>query len=635
MRIDFRPAGGAVRAVLARTGIDHVAWREHVGVAALIVVMVAAGWLRLSGANWDQGAHLHPDERYIASLANVLHFPGSLGSYLDVRRSSLSPYNAEGGRSYSYGTLPLFATKAVADVVGQGDYDHLYLVGRRLSALLDIATILLVFLITRTLLAGRSRPRRAFQGGLLAAALYALTVAAVQASHFFTTDTWLVFFGTLTFYLAVRSLRPAGRVDWQVIVLVALVGLGMGFTVACKASGLFVAIPVVIALLGRAAIAAPRLRLPGAALHVLSDGLVVLVSAYLGFRLVSPYSFAHSSWLDLTIGADYRHALQEQRNILDGKAIFPPTLQWLLSPRLWDPFRNLVTWQLGIPLGVCAIGGTGLLAGQVARPLAAVARTRAWRRSSLLSAEALIGLTARVMLLAFVGSVFFYVATRFQHMGRYLLPILPLLAVAAAYALAVLFDRRERLFASFAVLVLALTGAYALAFHAIYSTRTTRLAANDWIAEHVLPGSTIADENWDDTLPVGGLAASYKLIIVPVFDADDGSKLRKLYAGLSTADYYALSSPRAWRTIGRLPDRYPLMVRFYRQLFAGRLGFEPAMSFSSQPRLLGVHVDDLSAEEAFWVYDHPPVRIFRHTARLTFAEFRGVLCTPPSPSACS
>jgi hypothetical protein len=292
-------------------------------------------------------------------------------------------------------------------------------------------------------------------------------------------------------------------------------------------------------------------------------------------------------------------------------------MQWLVSPRLTDPFKNLIVWQLGIALGISAVVGLGVLAFD------------AVRRGADVAARAL-----RVMVLVYVVVVFLYVATRFQHMGRYLLPILPLLAVAASYGMFRLLGGRPRLLAALSGVVVALTAAYAVAFHAIYTKPNTRLAASEWIATHVPQGSKIANEHWDDTIPVGGLMQGFELVIVPVFEPDDETKLRKLYDPLARSDYYSLSSPRAWRTIGRLPDRYPLMVRFYRQLFAGRLGFDEVKSFKSEPSLLGVTLDDLSAEEAFWVYDHPPVRLFRHQRKLSFDEFRSALCAPPAPSAC-
>jgi hypothetical protein len=123
-------------------------------------------------------------------------------------------------------------------------------------------------------------------------------------------------------------------------------------------------------------------------------------------------------------------------------------------------------------------------------------------------------------------------------------------------------------------------------------------------------------------------------VTLPVFDPDDDTKARKLYDGLSVADYYMLSSPRAWRTVGRLPERFPLMTRFYRRLFEGRLGFEEVASFRSVPRLRSLKISDLGAEEAFWVYDHPPVRIFRRVRAVDWLSFREAVCSPSAPPAC-
>jgi hypothetical protein len=119
-----------------------------------------------------------------------------------------------------------------------------------------------------------------------------------------------------------------------------------------------------------------------------------------------------------------------------------------------------------------------------------------------------------------------------------------------------------------------------------------------------------------------------------VFEADDAAKIAKLHAALSRADYYVVSSPRAWKTIGRLPERFPIMARYYRLLFSDKLGFRRVAHFESYPELFDVRLRDGRAEEAFWVYDHPPVSIFRSGERLSAAEFRRLLCGPLHAAAC-
>jgi hypothetical protein len=596
--------------------------RLFVGIGLVVVLLVAA-WMRFSGANWDDGTHLHPDERYISTVANAVRWPGSFGGYFDVRASSLSPYNTQEGLHYSYGQLPLFATKAVADALGRGDYEHLYLVGRWLSALADVITVLLVFILARSLIGGEDRARRDV-GALVAAGLYAVTVAAIQAAHFFTTDSWLVLFGTATILLTILSIATAANgTRRHDLGLVTATGIALGLTVACKASGVFAAVAVATALGGRTWIVA-RAGSRGAALtRVCRDALSVLVVAYVSFRCVSPYAFKSSNWLDVRLGGPFRAALDEQRGILDGKAIFPPTYQWLLSTRVWDPLRNLATWQLGLPLALTGVAGLAVLAVAAVRPV----RTACGADDEVAAAQ-------RVAALLFAVVVFLYMSTRFQHMGRYLLPIAPILATAAGWLVVSLAKRSARGAAAVAVAVMLSTAAYALAFHAIYTHPLTRVAASRWLVAHARPGARIANENWDDSLPTGSLARPYTLVTVPVFDRDEPGKVRKLYDALRTADYYVLSSPRAWNTIGRLPERFPLMVRYYRALFHGKLGFAQVASFISVPELMGIRLDDSSAEEAFWVYDHPPVRIFRRFAAMTYAAFRAIVCGPPRPTAC-
>ena len=392
-----------------------------------------------------------------------------------------------------------------------------------------------------------------------------------------------------------------------------------------------------IALVGRAVLIARWVSRRRAVVHFGATSLTVLASAYVAFRVVSPYTFASSNWLDLSVNESFRKALANQARATSGDFLWPPSYQWLLAPRVWSPLENLVVWQLGVPLGIAALAGLAVM-------LARMARAALAQRGRPLDPEVVVRLTGQLMLLSFVGTVFFWVATRFAHTGRYRVPIGPLLAVAAAYGLAVLTRDRRRLRLGLAGGLVALTAIYAVAFAGIYTTDNTRMAASAWIAKHVPLGRGDRKRALGRPAPGrrsvarpghrAGLPGAHRGILVPVFDPDDDTKLRKLYDQLALADYYVLSSPRAWNTIGRLPNRFPLMARFYDELFAGRLGFVRAASFTSYPSLFGLQLDDLRAEEAFWVYDHPPVRVYRRVAPLQWDEFKATLCPEPVSPHC-
>jgi hypothetical protein len=584
---------------------------DAVVTAVLLVAIVALGaWLRFTNVNWDSGAHLHPDERYLTMVANDTRFPGSLGEYFDVERSPLSPYNVPVGQSHLYGQLPLTATKLVAETVSRHDYEHLNLVGRGLSAFLDTVSIVLVFLIAKLLLGFAGR-RRAAAGALLAACLYALSVTAIQHAHFFTMESWLVFFTLLAFYLAaVAAQRPLTARTVGSAALLVGIGAAVGLAMASKLSGGLVALPVALALVLRSA---HGLSFSRRAAWFAASLLTVAVSAYVAFRFTSPYAFQHSSWLDPEPNAKFRAALEQQERATSGEFLYPPQYQWLLSDPLVDPLRNLVVWALGVPLGAAAVAGIATLLVHALRRL---------RRAKPPAVAA--------MLLLFVAVVFAYFGSRFVHPVRYVLPIVPFLAAAAAFAIVVLERRSAVAGRLVAVVLVAATLAWALAFGQIYRSPNTRVAAADWISRAAPPGAAILYEDWDDGLPVSVPPEVYKTRALTVYDGDDPAKLRKLFEGLSWADYYVLSSPRAWRSIGRLPDRFPIMARFYRLLREEEVGFHKAAEFTSYPRLLGVEISDLGAEEPFWVYDHPPVLIFRRTGTLTWSRFRERLCSGPA-----
>src|SRR5439155_2587056 len=117
-------------------------------------------------------------------------WPPQWGDLLHPDISPLNPRSDDPAthqpRDFAYGSLPLFVTKAVAGTMqvvsgtSWTDYDHVVLVGRALSALLDIGTLLIVAALAR---------RYGRRAANLAAFLYAVCVLPIQYAHFFATDT--------------------------------------------------------------------------------------------------------------------------------------------------------------------------------------------------------------------------------------------------------------------------------------------------------------------------------------------------------------------------------------------------------------------------------------------------------------
>ncbi|HLB48496.1 MAG TPA: DUF2298 domain-containing protein, partial [Anaerolineales bacterium] len=153
------------------------------------------------------------------------------------------------------------------------------------------------------------------------------------------------------------------------------------------------------------------------------------------------------------------------------------------------------------------------------------------------------------------------------------------------------------------------------------------------------PAGTILamETSWDDSLPlrVGGfdpLGGIYRLTNLDLFEPDTAAKRDRMLEVLAGSDYLVISSNRAYDAMPRLPLRYPMTLKYYQALFGceealiihcaypaqeglkGPLGYELIAVFESNPTIGGFEFSDQAAEEAFTVYDHPKVMIFKRAA---------------------
>src|SRR5215213_2782334 len=239
-------------------------WKGRLAWVALIGVLLLGTYFRTLGLfGWDDPSYrLHPDERFMTDVASLGRVPASLGQYFDSSLNTLNPRN-NGKDFYVYGLLPQTLTRLAAvmltpdsrlpEIVPKDrsdnaykipnpelsvpkllplqallnptglnltEYGEIHKVGRAWSALFDIVSLLLVFLIGRRLYGRRV--------GLLAALLLAGSVLPIQLAHFFTVDSITACFTLLTVYWAVRLVQGGRAINYLPL------GLSIGIAMACR-----------------------------------------------------------------------------------------------------------------------------------------------------------------------------------------------------------------------------------------------------------------------------------------------------------------------------------------------------------------------------------------------------------------
>src|SRR6266516_1713706 len=358
--------------------------------------------LRLYGLDWDQGNNFHPDERQILFHVVQLSWPKSLPQFLDSAASPLNPH------FFAYGSFSLYLLATVGDILSHisptlANFTTLTLTGRVLNALFDTGTILLIGWLGLLLTCDRTPGRRyTWSVALLAAALIAFTPLQLQLSHFYTVDTMLLFFITLTILACVVLVDSDKPVRWSLIA-----GIGYGLALATKFSAAPLVVPLFVAL---------AMRWYQHNLYSIIVPLLVSVCATLiTFLIVMPYAL-----LDMP---EFIQQVSSQGDLARGVLDLPYVRQFAGTIPYLYQVQNILVWGMGVTLGLAALAGFFWLCWRV------------WRRDA---GAWLVVLSWVVVYGAIMGS--FYV--KFM---RYMLPIYPFLALMAASVLiALLRFSRER-----------------------------------------------------------------------------------------------------------------------------------------------------------------------------------------------
>lgn len=455
---------------------------KRTGQTALILVLLlgiilSGTYFRTIGTNWDESRHLHPDERFLSDVESRIS-PNPPGiSYFDTARSTLNPKN-NGFDFFVYGTLPIFIIRFVGEWTGQVGYDPITLVGRNLSAFMDVLTIVLVFLIGYKLSGSKL--------GLLASAFYAFAVLPIQQSHFMTVDSFTNTFGMLVVLASLiileqpssgqggASPRPQFKRIWPYL----LFGISLGMATASKINAISLALLLPFTEVIRWYRAEAEDKDAVLRTSIITAVLTALIS-FIAFRICQPYSFNGPGFFGLSLNENWLNSLKSLKAQSSGNVDFPPALQWARRNDFFS-LKNLVLWGLGLPLGISAVlcfVGMGYTLG---------------RRRELQFAPIWIW-----SLLYFLWQGLAWVKAM-----RYLLLLYPILAVIAAWGILRLIAASEGLkvwklnlsgktarVLGVSALILTLLGSalWAFAFTRIYTQPHTRVETSRWIYQNV-PG---------------------------------------------------------------------------------------------------------------------------------------------------
>lgn len=466
--------------------------------AILLLAALAFGaYFRFVGLDWSRGNPLHPDENFLTMVTSTIKPPENIGAYFDSQTSTLNPYN-NGYGLFVYGDLPIFITRYTADILDSlckalpstcptrngvpfhfADYAGVVLLGRGLSAFLDLITILFMFAIGRRLYNARV--------GVLAALLGAATVLQIQQSHFYTADIFATFFVVAAFYFIVRFGDSNSWAD------VLASGAASGLAMASRIN-----VAPILGIVGLAALAhvfrhSKQTDRTTTLESAIARIVIAAVAAAIVFRIFMPYAFDGL----LKFDERWSNNMNYIRTLISGEDPGgPPGVQWTDRTPIVFPLINIVFWGMGVPLGVAAWLGWAYAAWQTF-----ITPYRKHRHGSIWDWLSEVAKSRHLLIWVWVSAYFVWQGSQWVKSIRYQLPIYPFLTLFAAAGLIALWDwarqparrsalRRGLASASIAVVVLGAYG-WATAFTEIYRQTTTRVAASEWIYDNVPTAATL------------------------------------------------------------------------------------------------------------------------------------------------
>jgi hypothetical protein len=543
-----------------------------------ILILLGAFFVRNYGINWDQGFHLHPDERMLIMVADKINLFKNLNPDF-----------------FNYGSLPIYLLKGISQLIDflfnehLANYNGMLIIGRSLSVFFDLITVYLIFKIAKKLFNEKKI-------ALFASFFYTFAFFPIQNSHFFVVDVLLNTLTTaLIFTLITYHISPSLKKVFSLSLIFAAM-MATKFTAI-----IFLPIIFLIIILKT--------------MKQRNNGTISLITFIFTFFIFHFFFMPYAYIEHVRFISDIKAQLTMNSN----PYIFPYTLQYVGTIPYIYYLKNIFLWGLGPFISILSLIGIYNIGKFLIFNYKFLIKSKFFNFINKNSFQ-ISNLKFQIIFFAFYFIYFLVIGRSAVKFMRYMLPLYPFFCILAGYGLYKLYklDKLYKLL-SFAFLILTLI--YSFMFLNIYSVPHTRIAATEWILKNIPEGSHLAVEHWDDRVPIyDGEKYIYEEMTL-YEQPDDEVKWKVLNEKLSKTDYIVIASNRLYIPLQRLNNCkiykscYPLTAKYYEKLFGEKLGFKKVAEFSAYPTFqilnFKFQILDDNADESFTVYDHPKIMILK------------------------
>lgn len=570
-------------------------------------------YTRIVGLDWGLPYPLHPDERNMADAMLRLTCEFDDVTFGENVRNCFNP------EFWAYGQLPIYLAFGLAKVMQliQGTvsesitFIQATMALRWMSVVYSVLTVGVLWKIVKKI-----RPQLLINSttATLVGLILIFQPYAVQYAHFGTTESLLMLLSSLVVWQTLQLLESTS------IKRVVTMGVLLGIAIATKVSSLtFIGIPIVMLFLHMYS----STGMSKAVKQTARYGLLIVGISVCVFVFLSPQTMLH--W------ADFTNSMRYEISVGNGDLRVFYTRQFEHTIPVVYQFAKVFPYALG--LGGLVLFFVGLIG-------------TSWKDKKLVTLK-----VAFIVLLLPASFVY-------AKWARFAAPMMPVMTLISILGLSLLNDyilrksqRVAKIVVVFVAIIIILPG---IAYGSVYTSRDVRFTASEWMLENIEPGSDVLIETGNViNLPIRdaaiqGVQRDFTIHVVDFYNIETSLHLQEdLTALYPELDYIVIASRRVFANhtcqfpamysdhsialekdnalvSGRWPrwcqqkqNDYFFTDTFFTRLFAQQ-DFQLVATFDSYPRInIGQYAltfrDEL-AEEAWTVFDHPVIRVYKKSS---------------------